>query len=212
MKDDHPSPDTATGSPVLFLALGDSYTVGEGVAPEACWPHQVAGRLRAEGWPLAPPVILARTGWSTADLLAALPTVPAGPYDLVSVLIGVNDQYRGGTPAAYRPALSALLEQAVARAGGEPGRVVVISIPDWSRTPFATGRDRRRVAAAIAAFNRVNRAEAARCGAAYVDITPLTSRRAGDPAFLAPDGLHPSGRHYAEWAQLILPTARSVLT
>ena len=121
-----------------FLALGDSYTIGEAVPPEARWPVLLADALRAHGFPFAAPTIIAQTGWTTDELSAAIDRAdPQGPYDLVTLLIGVNNQYRGGSVAEYRTEFRALLHRAIGFAGGTAGRVVVVSIPDWSVTPFA---------------------------------------------------------------------------
>jgi lysophospholipase L1-like esterase len=206
--------------PLRYLALGDSYTIGEGVAPEDRWPHQLAARLRAEGVPLQDPTTVAVTGWTTDELAAGLDDAEvadpargaegrvAGRYDLVSLLIGVNDQYRGRDPEAYRPAFRALLARAVAFAGGDPARVLVLSIPDWGVTPFAEGRDRARIAREIDAFNEVNREETNAGGARYVDVAPL-SRTQG--AQVVDDGLHPDGAAYAAWVEAALPEARAAL-
>src|SRR6266581_6886004 len=132
---------------VRYLALGDSYTIGEKVAPEDRWPAQLAALLRQDGLAVADPVIIARPGWTTDDLLAGIERVASsGRFDLVSLLIGVNDQYRGGDVEEYRARFRALLERAVSFAGGDAGRVLVVSIPDWGTTPFARGRDRARIA------------------------------------------------------------------
>lgn len=195
-----------------FLALGDSYTIGEGVAPAESWPAQLAAGLRAAGYPAADLAVIARTGWTTDDLAAALTAAaPVGPFDLVSLLIGVNNQYRGRPVAAYQAEFAALLDRAVALAGGRPGRVVVLSIPDWGVTPFAAGRDRAAIAAAIDQFNAANRAESGRRGARYVDITPLSRRAAFEPALVAADGLHPSAGLYAKWVARLLPEVRALL-
>ena len=194
------------------LALGDSYTAGEGVPAADAWPARLAAALAARGLAIAPPQVVARTGWTVGELAAALTAGdPGGPFALVTLLAGVNDQYRGGTPAAYRPAFRALLARAVALAGGRPAHVVVISIPDWGVTPFAAGRDRAAIARALDAFNRVARAEAARAGARWVDVTAISRRHGADPAFLAADGLHPGAAAYAEWTRAILPEAEAAL-
>ncbi len=195
-----------------FLALGDSYTIGEGVAAAGRWPVQLAALLRAESYPLTEPQIIAVTGWTTAELWAGVDRAsPAGPFDLVSLLIGVNNQYRGLALDEYRRQFCALLERAIAFAGGEPGRVLVLSIPDWSVTPFAAGRDRAAISAAIDRFNAANREETACLAAHYVDVTPISRRAAADASLLAGDGLHPSGGMYAAWARLALPAARAAL-
>src|SRR5437867_870540 len=133
-----------------YLALGDSYTIGEGVAEQERWPVQLVRLLRHRGVAIADPEIIARTGWTTEELAAAIAQhPPRGPYALVSLLIGVNDQYRGGDPEAYRPRFAALLAQAISFAGNDARRVIVLSIPDWGVSPFAAGGDRARIAAEI---------------------------------------------------------------
>lgn len=192
-----------------YLALGDSYTIGEGVAPAARWPVRVARALRAEGTDVGDPDFIAVTGWTTDELDAGITaTAPRGPFDLVSLLIGVNDQYRGRSVESYVPAFAGLLERAVGLAGGDARRVVVVSIPDWGVSPFAADRDRAAIARELDAYNAAARREAEARGAAWVDVT-AASRAAGSAAdAYAADGLHPSGAAYAEWAALVLPAAR----
>lgn len=199
-----------------FLALGDSYTIGEAVAEEGRWPVQLAGLLRERGAAVSIAAIIARTGWTTDELAAAIDDARRtdaplgdGPHALVSLLIGVNDQYRGGSVEAYRPRFASLLDRAVGFAGGAAGRVMVLSIPDWGVTPFAEGRDRTAIARAIDAFNGAARGECARAGARWVDVTAAS--RAPRADWLASDGLHPSAAQYAEWARLALPFAEQAL-
>ncbi len=197
-----------------FLALGDSYTIGESVAPEERWPAQLGALLRAEGIDLGDPTLVATTGWTTDELWAGIDRAnPQGTFDLVSLLVGVNNQYRGRGRDEYREQFAALLQRAVGFAGGDPARVVVLSIPDWGVTPYAARleRDPAAVGADIDALNAINRAETGRPGAHYVDVTPFSREAAHDPSLLAADGLHPSGRMYAEWARLALPAAREAL-
>jgi lysophospholipase L1-like esterase len=198
-----------------YLALGDSYTIGEAIAVGGRWPVQLAALLRQRGAAVGEPEIVARTGWTTAELAAGTDAAaPRGPFALVSLLIGVNDQYRGGRPEDYRAGFAAMLRRAIAFAGGQPGRVIVLSIPDWSVTPFAVkgGRDLPRIASEIRQFNAINREETDRAGARYVDITPVSERALGDGALLAADGLHPSAAMYAEWARLAVPAATAALS
>lgn len=191
-----------------FLALGDSYTIGESVDAAERWPVQLAQRLRAEGVDMEDPLIIATTGWTTDELAAGIARgSPQGPYALVSLLIGVNNQYRGRDLNEYRQEFVSLLERAIALAGGQPQHVIVLSIPDWGVTPFAANRHRERVSGEINAFNAVNAEEAARLGARYVDITPISRQAAADPDLLAGDGLHPSGKMYTAWTELVLPEA-----
>jgi lysophospholipase L1-like esterase len=173
---------------------------------------QLAGLLRTDGLDVADPVIIARTGWTTADLSAGIDQAkPQGRFDLVTLLIGVNNQYRGLSPQAYRTEVAALLRRAVGFAGGEPKRVIVLSIPDWGVTPFAAGQDRMRIAGEIDNFNAINRAETEKAGARYVDVTPGSRRAVSEPDLIAGDGLHPSGRMYGEWARLARPEAKAAL-
>lgn len=186
-----------------FLALGDSYTIGEAVEPVHRWPVWLAGALE-----LPAPIIVARTGWTVAELDAAMDRADLdGPYDLVTLLIGVNDQFRGGTPEAYRPEFRAMLTRAIGLAGG-PCRVVVLSIPDYGNTPFGQRRA-EAIAAGIDAFNAVNRDESQAAGVAYVSVTEIS--READPNLVAADGLHPSAAQYLRWAQAARPAATAAL-
>ena len=194
--------------PMRYLALGDSYTIGASVAPAERWPVQLAAQLRANGLIVAEPLIIARTGWTTDELMAGIERQPPqGPFDLVSLLIGVNDQYRGRGSDDYRLQFRHLLHTAIAYAGGHPAHVIVLSIPDWSVTPFAAGQQRAAIAAAIDDFNAINRQETAQAGARYVDVTPVSRQALQDASLLATDGLHPSGKMYTQWVELVLPTA-----
>jgi len=196
-----------------MLSLGDSYTIGESVSSDDRWPVDLAGMLRSSGIDVADPTIIARTGWTTRDLSAAIDdTRPRGPFDLVTLLIGVNDQYRGRSPEEYRPQFRLALSRAMTQAGRHPESVIVISIPDWGVTPHAQGRDRGRIAAEIDAFNAVNRDEATAAGTHYVDVTGLSRLAAGDRNLVAADGLHPSAAMYVQWARAILPIASSILS
>ncbi|MCP4654530.1 MAG: SGNH/GDSL hydrolase family protein [bacterium] len=191
-----------------YLALGDSYTIGVGVAPLERFPVQLVALLRARGVAMAEPVIVAQDGWTTDELAAGIDQArPNGPYELVTLLIGVNNQYRERDLGEYRTQYRDLLQRAVNLAGGDPRRVIVVSIPDWGVTPFAAGRDRGRIAAAIDRFNAVKRDETERAGAAFVDVTAESRRAADDSTLLAADGLHPSGTMYAGWARRVLPLA-----
>ena len=195
-----------------YLALGDSYTIGEGVAAAERWPEQLAVRLHANGATLREPEFIAKTGWTTDELSAAIARRnPRGPYALVSLLIGVNNQFRGRGVEEYRAQFTALLDVASTLAGGNAKRVIVLSIPDWGVTPFAEGRDRTAIAEAIDSFNTVGRDETRRAGARWVDITPASRATARGSGLLVADGLHPSGAMYAKWAELAEPEARAAL-
>jgi lysophospholipase L1-like esterase len=209
-------PTSGGGGPppglVRLLALGDSYTIGQSVSPEGRWPVQLADLLRAEGYEVGEPLIVAQTGWTTGELSAGIDRQnPQGPFDLVSLLIGVNNQYRREDVEVYRAEFRALLARAIEFADGEAARVIVLSIPDWGVTPFAEGQDRARIGSEIDRFNKVNREETEQAGARYVDITPLSRQAARDPTLIARDGLHPSAKMYAGWAELTLPQAIAAL-
>lgn len=204
-------PPAEAGTP-RYLALGDSYTIGQGEEADGRFPQQLAAALAAKGWRLAPPTVIARTGWSVKQLSEALEASGrTGPYQLVTLLIGVNDQFRGGQAADYREPFAKLLARAIELAGGRPGRVVVVSIPDYGVTPFASAKGRESTAAAIDAFNAVNREESAKAGVHYVDVTPISRKAATDPTLLVADGLHPSRKMYAQWVEVILPAAEKAL-
>ena len=202
-----------TTSSIPYLALGDSYTIGEGAAVADRWPVQLAHFDRAGGGRLADPDIIARTGWTTAELQSAI--AASGnhrtDYGLVSLLIGVNNQYRGQSVELYRAEFRELLATAIAFAGGASGRVVVLSIPDWGQTPFAHDRDRPQIAQKIDQFNAVAQAECQRAGVAFVPITDLTRAAAGDASQFTSDGLHYTGPQMAQWARRALPVVQGLL-
>jgi lysophospholipase L1-like esterase len=197
---------------IRLLALGDSYTIGEGVQPEERWPVMLVDRLRADGLLCDDPLIIARTGWTTDELMAAIAATEfTGPFDLVTLLIGVNNQYRGRSVDEYRTQFRQLLDQAATLAGGRPERVVVLSIPDWGVTPFAEGKDRQFIAGQIDDFNRINQAETADRVSMYIDITPISREADQDTALIAPDGLHPSAKMYARWVDLAFPKVKEAV-
>jgi len=198
-----------------FLALGDSYTIGEGVKPGERWPAQLVRRLRSHGIELDEPQIVATTGWTTDELSAAIDAAAfTPPYALVTLLIGVNNQYRGRDLENYREEFTALLTRAIAFAGGRESRVIVVSIPDWGVTRFARAknRDAELIASEIDRFNAAARKIAVQHRVAFVDVTPA-SREAGDGnAMLVADGLHPSAAQYAMWTDAIVPAAMQALS
>ena len=197
-----------------YLALGDSYTIGEGVASAERWPVRLAHRLNERGIPVRDPEIIARTGWTTDELASAIAAANftgADSFDLVTLLIGVNDQYRGRPQAAFEAGFDGLLGSAIHLTGDDPERVVVVSIPDWGVTPFANGRDRAEIASHIDAFNASARARSERAGASWVDVTGSSRRMGRESALVVADGLHPSGAMYAEWSDLVLPAALRIL-
>lgn len=197
---------------IRILALGDSYTIGTGVDVEERWPNLLAAAFRQHGFQVSTPGFIAQNGWTTSDLLAAVSSNPYhGHFDLVTLLIGVNNQFQGLDIDEYRQDFDLLLKKAIEYTGGNPKRVFVLSIPDWGVTPFAAGLDRRRIAREIDAFNRVNRRFSTDAGVHYIDITPLSRQAGHEPANLAEDGLHPSGRMYAAWVKQVLPVISQIL-
>jgi lysophospholipase L1-like esterase len=195
-----------------YLALGDSYTIGESVPEADRWGVQLSGLLRAQGRDVGNPTTIATTGWTTAELAQAIAAAQLPPaFDLVSLLIGVNNQYRGQSVALYRQEFRDLLATATRLARQDPARVLVLSIPDWGVTPFAQGRDRQQIARDIDAFNAVARAETQKAGIVFIDITPLSRSLGLDLAYLASDQLHYSGKMHAAWARLALPAAEKIL-
>lgn len=177
-----------------WLALGDSYTIGEGVPPEERWPTQLAQQFG-----FAAPEYLAETGWTTVDLLEAIAkTNFANHYDWVSVQIGVNDQYDGLGREAYREGLSQVIDFAVSKVTASH-RVVVLSIPDYSVTPFGQDHEPQRIAREVALFNTIAREIAVTKQTTYCDITPLSQQALNDRTLLVEDGLHPSAHMYRLW-------------
>jgi len=190
------------GPSYSYLALGDSYTIGEAVPFTENFPNQAVQLLRSRGLDFEAPEILARTGWTTDELQFAINHHRfREKYDFTSLLIGVNNQYRGRSTEEYTEQFEALLGHAIAFAGGDASHVAVLSIPDWGVTPFNKDRDRAQVGTEIDRYNAINRGVCEQSGVHYIDITPGTREAAGDPSLLAADGLHPSGREYQRWAK-----------
>ena len=201
--------------PLSYLALGDSYTIGEGIEARGSWPMQLAQALREAGIAIEDPHIIASNGWTTDELSAAMDAAaPLNTWDFVSLLIGVNNQYRGRDVDDYLGEFNRLLQRAIALADGRADRVLVLSIPDWGVTPFArdSGRDLQQIADALDAYNAAARELCAAQGAAFVDITGISRERGEEPAMLVDDGLHPSAAMYTQWKQLALPAATYLLT
>jgi lysophospholipase L1-like esterase len=205
--------------PMSYLALGDSYTIGEGVPTDARWPVQLAAALRAQKIAVPAPQIIAQTGWTTDELSAAMDAAQANgalkrQYGFVSLLIGVNNQYRGRDVFNYRAEFSALLERAIALAHGRADRVLVLSIPDWGATPFgaASGRDRATISRELDDYNAAAKAICERRHVALVDITPVSRELGSKPGMFVDDGLHPSQAMYAAWVKLALPVVKKALS
>jgi lysophospholipase L1-like esterase len=213
------APQSATIAPMQISApdqilfLGDSYTIGTGVAFADSWPSQLVDRLNAQNLRVEAPRVVAQNGWTTGDLAAGIASADLDEsYDSVTLLIGVNNQFRGHDIDAYQVEFRSLLAQAVQFSSGAPDKVIVLSIPDYGVTPFAANRDPQDVAAQIDAFNAVNRAEAQMAGVHYLDVTSISRQAADDSSLLAPDDLHPSPKMYAQWVDVILPLATEILS
>ncbi|MCH7588750.1 MAG: SGNH/GDSL hydrolase family protein [Chloroflexi bacterium] len=196
-----------------MLALGDSYTIGTGSSPADRWAVQIGVLLNTHGFKLEPPDIIAANGWTTVDLQRAIAAATLTPsYDLVTLLIGVNDQYDGLGPERYQDGFTSLLQIAIGLTSGQAEHVIVLSIPDYSVTPFAQSMDTEAIRSEIAAFNVINHQLSIEAAAQYVDLGVSSQHAIQDPALLADDGLHPSGKMYALWAHIILPFAEEILS
>ncbi|MBP6025423.1 GDSL-type esterase/lipase family protein [Ferruginibacter sp.] len=203
-------------SPVLYknyLALGDSYTIGQSVTAAERFPAQTINILSKDSINFNVPECIAQTGWTTRNLISAVNTAPPSKttYDFVTLLIGVNNQYQGRSQAEYTAEFTELLNTAIQYAGNRTKRVAVLSIPDWGVTPFANGRDRALIALQIDSFNVINKQIALAKGVNYIDITPSTRMAATDISLVATDGLHPSGKEYNKWAVLLAAVIKSAL-
>ena len=189
---------------MTYLALGDSYTIGEGVPIFESFPYQVIQLMRRGGYDFSAPEIIAKTGWATDELQSAISATKLLPsYDFVSLLIGVNNQYRERPLNEYLQQFESLLKKSIRLVGNQSSRLIILSIPDWGVTPFAANRDRKKIGDSIDDFNLVNKSIALQHQAHYVDITPGSREAAGDPGLIAGDGLHPSANEYTRWAKLV---------
>ena len=192
----------ASASAKTYLALGDSYTIGQSVSVQERFPVQTAQWLSARGINMVTPEIIATTGWTTTNLSNAIAQRNiSGPYSVVSLLIGVNDQYQMNDTSGYRARFTGLLNTSVNLAGNQRDHVFVISIPDYSVTPFAANADTAAIHRQIDQFNAINKQVTAQNLCNYLDITPSTREALNDPTLLAADGLHPSGKEYKKWAE-----------
>ncbi|WP_034256773.1 SGNH/GDSL hydrolase family protein [Adhaeribacter aquaticus] len=207
---DTPNPSSYQYS---YLALGDSYTIGESVLESERWGVLLANSLRNNKVSVANPTTIARTGWTTGELLAAIEARKLqGTFDLVSLLIGVNNQYRGQSPELpFRSEFKELLAIAIKFGKGNPANVIVLSIPNWSLTPFGSGSNKELMTKQIAAYNAIIQEECKKANVSFIDITPLTEKAKDDLTYVANDGLHYSGRMHMEWANAALPEALKIL-
>jgi lysophospholipase L1-like esterase len=202
----------APSPPLKYLALGDSYTIGQSVPVDDRFPHQTVAMLKQSGRQFAEPEYIATTGWTTANLLSAIGTANKPKnYDVVSLLIGVNNQYQGRDTAEYRAQFTQCLQEAILHAGGRKERVFVLSIPDYGVTPFGRTMNPERIAMEIDAFNKINNQITVGFGIAYIEITKGSRDAISDPSLVATDGLHPSGKEYRKWAEKLSAQVLTVL-
>ncbi len=193
-----------------YLALGDSYTIGESVAENERFPVQLTNKLFNDSIDISAPLIIAKTGWTTDELMKSINEKNVNDtFDIVTMLIGVNNQYRGRSSKEFRVDFKQLINIALKYSGGMREHVFVLSIPDWGVTPFADGRDRKKIADEIDEYNRVKKDECDKAEIKYYDITKIS--RINDPSLVAPDGLHPSGKMYKMWVDKIYDDVVKVL-
>jgi lysophospholipase L1-like esterase len=187
-----------------YLALGDSYTIGEGVLLTETFPYQAAQLLREKNIQISAPEIIAKTGWTTDELNDAIQQQTFLPrYNFVTLLIGVNNQYRGRSIENFAEEFEILLKKAIGFCKNKPANVFVLSIPDWGKTPFANGKGLQKIEDEINAFNDVCKMASDKYGCTYIDITDAQRKDVADNNFLAADGLHPSAREYSKWAKVL---------
>jgi lysophospholipase L1-like esterase len=199
-----------------MLCLGDSYTIGEAVAEDERFPMQAVALLKKEGINFDKPTIIAKTGWTTDELAAAIKEANYTRHsdnEFVTLLIGVNNQYRDRDARQYRKEFVELLHTALGYANNKSNHVFVLSIPDWGMTPFAANdrRSREEIGKAIDDFNAINKEEALKARVNYIDITPISRQVNVPPDYIAGDGLHPSGKMYEEWAKLLTKKIEEVI-
>lgn len=200
------------GYATTYLALGDSYTIGQSVPQKERYPFQTVDLLQKAGYKMRSADIIATTGWTTADLMQGIKEKSINEtYDLVSLLIGVNDQYRRRSLAEYRNHFTILLKKSIKLAGDRPSRVFVLSIPDYSVTPFANNSDRKKISQEIDMFNRENKKIAGMYKVNYLNITPESRKAAINKSLIAYDDLHFSGKEYGIWASMLVPMITKVL-
>lgn len=195
-----------------YLALGDSYTIGQNVSAEERFPYLLVQDLKKQNISIQELKYLATTGWTTINLMNAINNEPLqSNFDIVTLLIGVNDQYQRMDTGGYRVRFSQLLAKAIELAANRPSRVFVLSIPDYSATPFVAPEDKERVRRQIDAFNAINKEITVSKKVAYVNITPLTREAANDSSLLSNDELHYSAKEHRKWVDLLTPLVKAVL-
>ena len=195
-----------------FLALGDSYTIGHNVLLAENFPNQTVHLLKNMGYDFKSPEIVATTGWTTDELQNNINNRTfSSPYDIVTLLIGVNNQYRGWPVETYKPQFENLLKEAIQFAGDKADHVFVLSIPDWGVTPFAAGRDKDQIAREIDQYNAANKTISENYKTNYINITPWTREATTDLSLIAPDGLHPSAKEYKRWSEKLADKIKAII-
>lgn len=190
---------------ISMLVLGDSYSIGESVEEKQRWPEQFVIALRELGIKASEPDYIATTGWTTTQLIQGIDIYlnREKKYNLVSILIGVNNQYQGIDISTYEPELTKIIDKALDVLKQDSSKIFMLSIPDYAFTPFGDGKP--SISNEIDAYNAINKRVAAKYNICYIDITPLSRTGLNKPSLVAGDGLHPSGLQYGEWVQRILP-------
>lgn len=207
-----PADTSAISTAKTILALGDSYTIGESVPKEESFPYQLAKQLDTDGIKTAKPKVIAQTGWTTADLLAAIEFEKlTGKYDVVTLLIGVNNQYSGGSLEIFRKEFIQLLNTAIDHSKTGTKSVFVISFPDWTVTPFGREQGFKGPSAEVDAFNTISKQETTKRGINYIDITQASRIAESDRNLIAGDGLHPSGKMYGQWVKAVFPLVKGYM-
>jgi lysophospholipase L1-like esterase len=197
---------------ITYLALGDSYTIGESVDPDERWPHQLVAMLDKSGINVETPEIIATTGWTTDELNSAIEASGNNnTYDLVSLLIGVNNQYRGYHIEIYKNEFAELLFKAAKFAGNDFSRVFIVSIPDYGVTPFGQKKDPEKIAREIDQYNEIAKQIALENGVRFFDINPVSKEALGNDDLTAEDGLHPSGVMYEMWVNVMFGGVKEIL-
>lgn len=207
------SPKNATEAQEFrFLALGDSYTIGESVMENERWPIQLSDSLNTYGYSIISTDIIATTGWTTAELMSGIASVnPDSSYQLVSLLIGVNNQYRGYDFEIYEEELVELVDHAIALADNDISRVFMVSIPNYGVTPFGQSRGEDRIRQELQQYDAYANQIANQYGIPFFNITPISEKAKDDESYIANDRLHPSGKMYTEWVELMLDDVKILL-
>ena len=209
----NPTPEeNANTTGKRFLALGDSYTIGQGVPASDNWPKQLAAELRADGIEIQTPQIIATTGWTTRDLANGIDqAAPQGVFDLVSLSIGVNNQYQGMPIRSFKADFVGLLGRAIQFAGGDQAKVFVVSIPDYGVTPFGQNGNAAQISKEIDEYNSIIQEVCTETGILYVDVNPISKKALSDRTLIANDGLHPSAKMYQMWVDLMEDQVSEIL-